>query len=216
VAIRAMQTVLTNFWSTRYTLLEHAMRTTWHRFHQTMLLLIAPLILASCAELVEFRSDIARLRSDLHANSQILTQLSAQVNELERRQAATESASRQTQYELSQAIEVLLKRSLIAENRRAIGESGKSQSKEAEKPKREALQLPFETQRAISQGRKSSQEEKHLSLGMTQEEVRRMLGEPVNIEEAGSYIFWQYSPMKNQKYVVFERVNGQVSGWRGL
>jgi outer membrane murein-binding lipoprotein Lpp len=216
MVIWAMQIVLTNSWSSRYTLLAHTMRTVWHRLPRIMVPVIAPLILAGCVELVEFRSDIARLRSDLQANAQILSQLSARVDELERRQAATESASRQTQYELSQAIEVLLKRSLIAENRRAIGESGKSQSKEAEKPKREALQLPFETQRAISQGRKSSQEEKHLSLGMTQEEVRRMLGEPVNIEEAGSYIFWQYSPMKNQKYVVFERVNGQVSGWRGL
>jgi hypothetical protein len=32
-------------------------------------------------------TDIARLRSDLHANSQILSQLSARVNEIERRQA---------------------------------------------------------------------------------------------------------------------------------
>jgi hypothetical protein len=185
------------------------MRTVWHRLPQTMVPVLAPLILASCAELVEFRSDIAHLRSDLQANTQVLSQLSARVDELERRQAATQSASRQTQHELSQAIEVLLKRALIAENRRATAESGKSQSKEV-------LQLPVETQRAISQGKKSSQEEKHLSLGMTQEEVRRMLGEPVSIEHAGSYIFWQYSPMSNQKYVVFERVNGQVSGWRGL
>ena len=43
-----------------------------------------------------------------------------------------------------------------------------------------------------------------------------MLGEPLSIEEAGSYIFWQYSPRSNQQYVVFERANGQVSGWRGL
>jgi hypothetical protein len=192
------------------------MRTVWHRLSQTMVPVLAPLILASCAELVEFRSDIAHLRSDLQANTQVLSQLSARVDELERRQAATQSASRQTQHELSQAIEVLLKRALIAENRRATAESGKSQSKEAEKPEKEVLQLPVETQRAISQGKKSSQEEKHLSLGMTQEEVRRMLGEPVSIEHAGSYIFWQYSPMSNQKYVVFERVNGQVSGWRGL
>jgi hypothetical protein len=216
VVIRAMQIVLTNFWSTRYTLLAHTMRTVWHRLPQTMVPVIAPLILASCAELVEFRSDISHMRSDLQANARILSQLSARVDELERRQAATESASRQTQHEMSQAIEVLLKRALIAENRRATGQSGKSQSKEAEKPEKEVLQLPFETQKAISQGRKSSQEEKHLSLGMTQEEVRRLLGEPVSIEVAGSYIFWQYSPMNNQKYVVFERVNGQVSGWRGL
>jgi hypothetical protein len=51
---------------------------------------------------------------------------------------------------------------------------------------------------------------------MSQEDVRRTLGDPVSIENAGSYIFWQYSQMSNQKYVVFEKASGQVSGWRGL
>jgi hypothetical protein len=215
-AFRAMQTLLTNYWFMRHTSLEHAMRTVRHKLPQIMALAIAPLILGSCAELIEFRSDIARLRSDLHANTQTLSQLSARVDELERRQAAAESASRQTQHELSQAIEVLLKRALITDNRKAIRESGKSQSMEGEKLENEVQQRPAATQRAAPQGRKSSQGEKHLSLGMTQEEVRRMLGEPLSIEEAGSYIFWQYSPRSNQQYVVFERVNGQVSGWRGL
>jgi hypothetical protein len=192
------------------------MRTVRHRLPQIMALAIAPLILGSCADLIEFRSDIARLRSDLHANTQILSQLSARVDELERRQAATESASQQTQQELSQAIEVLLKRALIADNRKAIRESGRSQSMEGEKPEKEVQQRPEATQRAAPLGRKSAQGEKRLSLGMTQEEVRRMLGEPLSIEEAGSYIFWQYSPRSNQQYVVFERASGQVSGWLGL
>jgi hypothetical protein len=191
-AFRAMQTLLTNFWSMRHTSLEHAMRAVRHRLPRIMALAIAPLILGGCADLIEFRSDSARLRSDLHANTQILSQLSARVDELERRQAATESASRQTQHELSQAIEVLLKRALITDNRKAIRESGKSQSMEGEKLEKEVQQRPAATQRAAPLGRKSSQGEKHLSLGMTQEEVRRMLGEPLSIEEAGLYIFWQY------------------------
>jgi len=29
-------------------------------------------------------------------------------------------------------------------------------------------------------------------------------------------VFWHYSPMSNQQYVIFETVNGRVSGWRGL
>ena len=107
-----------------------------------MALAIAPLMLGSCAELVEFRTDIARLRSDLQANTQVLSQLSAQVDELERRQADAESAARQTQQDLSQAIEVLLRKALMTEDRQITRESGKSQSKDAEKPESQARQLP--------------------------------------------------------------------------
>lgn len=72
--------------------------------------------------------DIARLRADLHANTQTLSQLSVRVDELERRQADMESAVRQTQRELSQAIDVLLKKALITENRQPPRESGSSRS----------------------------------------------------------------------------------------
>jgi hypothetical protein len=216
VAIRAMQTTLMDHWFIRHTSLGHARRTVWHRLSQTMALVIAPLVLGSCAELIEFRSDITRLRSDLHTNTQILSQLSARVDEFERRQAAMENASRQTQQDLSQAIEVLLRKALMTEDRQTTRESGKSQPKDIEKPESQAHQLPEASQGTSSRGGNAHHGRKDLSLGMTQEEVRRMLGEPVSIEEAGSYVFWQYSPMSNQKYVVFERVNGQVSGWRGL
>ena len=119
MAIRVMQAILTHHCSMRHTSLGHAMRTIWHRFPRPWRWLIAPLILGSCAELIEFRTDIAHLRSDLHANSQILSQLSARVNEIERRQADTESAARQTQQELSQAVEVLLRKALMTENRQS-------------------------------------------------------------------------------------------------
>jgi hypothetical protein len=51
---------------------------------------------------------------------------------------------------------------------------------------------------------------------MTHDEVRRTLGEPISIDNVGAYVFWQYSEMRNQKYVIFEKASGQVSGWRGL
>ena len=74
---------------------------------------------------VEFRTDIVRLRSDLQANTQALSQLSARMDELERRQADAENAARQTQQDLSQAIEVLLRKALIAEDRQSTRESRK-------------------------------------------------------------------------------------------
>jgi hypothetical protein len=160
--------------------------------------------------------DIARLRADLHANTQTLSQLSVRVDELERRQADMESAVRQTQRELSQAIAVLLKKALMTENRQTTRESGKSQSRDTERLERQVRQLPSVAQDSTSRGENAPQARKYLSLGMTQDEVRRTLEEPISIDNAGAYVFWQYLQMRNQKYVIFEKVSGQVSGWRGL
>jgi uncharacterized protein with von Willebrand factor type A (vWA) domain len=210
VATRMMQTILRNYWYNRHTSFGRVPKMAWHRISRAVAVAIAPLLLASCAELMESRTDITYLRSDLQANTQLLSQLSARVDELERRQAATENTTQHMQQELSQAIEVLLKKALVKENRQTTREFGKNQSKETETLERQAHPLPSETQKASSQGGK------HLSLGMTQEDVRRILGDPISIENAGSYIFWQYSQISNQKYVVFEKASGQVSGWRGL
>jgi K+-sensing histidine kinase KdpD len=215
-----MPTILTHAWYLRHPLFGRAMSTTmsttWYVLPRAAALAIASLILASCAELGEFPNDSARLRSDLQANTQTLSQISARLDELERRQADLESTARQTQQELSQAVEVLLRKALIAENRQTTREAGKSQPKDAEKPESQARQVAPAGQGASLPWGDPHQGRKQLSLGMTQDDVRRILGEPISIEQVGSYVFWQYSPMSNQQYVIFETVNGRVSGWRGL
>jgi hypothetical protein len=210
VAMRTMQASVTNHWDNHRTTLEPVLRTARQRLAYVATVLIVPLLLGSCAELTDYPADSTRLRSDLQANTQLLTRLSARVEALESRQADTEITTQHMQQELSQAIEVLLKRALVKENRQTTRESGKSQAKDTDVLERQARPLSSETQRVSSQGGK------HLSLGMTQEEVRRTLGDPVSVENAGAFIFWQYSQMSNQKYVVFEKASGQVSGWRGL
>jgi DNA-binding protein H-NS len=215
MTMRTMQT-LVNHWRLRPMRWGQSMRGARHGLPRAVALAIAPLMLGSCAELVELRTDIARLRSDLHANTETLSQLTARLDELERRQATTDSAARQTHQELSQAIEVLLKKALIAENRLARIGSERHQSKGLEKLDSQARQPPSEPQDTSPQGKNPRPGGKHLSLGMTQEDVRRTLGDPISIEDAGSYIFWQYSWLSNQKYVVFDKDSGQVSGWRGL
>jgi hypothetical protein len=215
MAIRIMQTILTHYNDMRQPSLGRAMKTARYSFPRAVALAIAPLMLGSCADLIEFRMDISGLRSDLHANTQVLSQLSARVDELERRQADAESAARQTQQDLSQAIEVLLRKALMTEDRQITRELGKSQSKDAETPESQARQLPAAAPGASSRGRNPSPGSKQLSLGMTQDDVRRMLGDPISIEPVGSYVFWHYSHMSNQQYVIFEKMSGQVSGWRG-
>jgi hypothetical protein len=197
MAIGMMQTILTHYNDMRHPSLEQAMKTARHSFLRAVALAIGPLMLGSCADLIEFRTDIGRLRSDLHANTQVLSQLSARVDELERHQADAESAARQTQQDLSKAIEVLLRKALMTEDRQITRESGKSQSKDAEKPESQARQLPAATQGASSRGGNSDPGRKQLSLGMTQDDVRRMLGDPISIEPVGLYVFWHYSPMSN-------------------
>jgi hypothetical protein len=103
----------------------------------------------------------------------------------------------------------------MMEDRQITRESGKSQSKDAEQPENLARQLPAEAQGASARGRNTYPGGKQLSLGMTQDDVRRMLGDPISIEPVGTYVFWHYSPMSNQQYVIFEKMSGQVSGWRG-
>lgn len=216
MAIRTKQTILANPWRVHHHPLGRVVSPAWRWLTRAMALVIAPLVLGSCAELRPFRADIAQLRSDLHTNAEILSQLAARVDELERRQVATDSTVRQTQQELTQAVEVLLKKALVMESRLTTIKSDRNQSKSTEKSDRLARQQPSEAKSTAPDGQGSPQGGKHLSLGMTQEDVRRTLGDPVSIENTGSYIFWQYSQMNNQKYVLFDKVTRQVWGWRGL
>jgi hypothetical protein len=137
---------------------------------------------------------------------------------LERRQGEAESNARQTQQDLSQAIEVLLRKALITEDRQSTRDSGKNQSYTTEKPEGQSRELSAGKQRASSRGGNFRPGRQQLSLGMTQDDVRRMLGEPISIEPVGAYVFWHYSPMstQQQQYVIFAKMSGQVSGWRGL
>jgi hypothetical protein len=216
MAIRMMQAILTSRCSLPHMSLEHTMTSVWPKLPQAGALAIALFILGSCAELGEFRTDIAHLRSDLHTNTQALSQLSARIDEIERRQRETDGAARQTQQDLSQAVEVLLRKALITEDHRVTRESAKSQSHESEQPEGQARELSAGEQGALSRGGNFRPARKQLSLGMTQDDVRRMLGDPISIEPVGAYVFWHYSPMSNQRYVIFGKMSGQVSGWRGL
>jgi SmpA/OmlA family protein len=164
---------------------------------------ISSFILCGCAEMDRFRSD-------RNTQDAALVALTERVNELKHRLAVNERASKQTYQELKQAIETLLKKALETENRLSNLESGRVETKKIEKTAKPALKQPMETSRAVKQ------DQKQLRLGMTQEEVRHLFGEPISIESSGDYIFWQYAQESNQKYVVFEKANGRVSGWLGL
>jgi hypothetical protein len=173
-------------------------------------LVILALGLVSCAEFTPLPADISRLQADLHTNSETLTQISARVDQLERRQSIPDHPSGQTSQELTQAIEVLLKKALLTESRLTALESAQLSTRAPEKPAQRARQQPPDP------GDTSRREATPLSLGMTREEVRSALGDPVSTELAGSYTIWQYSQENHQKYVIFENGTGQVWGWWGL
>jgi hypothetical protein len=177
---------------------------------RVMALVIAALGLVSCAEFTPSPPDISRLQADLRANSELLAQISARVDQLERRQSVPDHPSGQTSQEFTQAIEVLLKKALLTESRLAALESGALRPRVPGKPNKPT------PQQGPSAGDAPQPQEGSLSLGMTRDEVRRVLGEPVSTEMAGSYTIWQYSQENHQKYVIFENSSGQVWGWWGL
>jgi hypothetical protein len=179
-----------------------------------MIVVVVSWLVVGCAELVEFRADIARLRSDLQANAQSLSQMAARVDELERRQAEAESAARRTQQDLSQAIEVLLRKALITEDRQITREADKHWHQGPTNPESQPRLDSATGQGSTAEGVNWQPGRKQLSLGMSRDDVRHLLGEPLSIEPVGSYVFWHYSPLRNHQYIIFDTMSGQVSGWR--
>ena len=212
MAIRVRQALVTSRCARSDVSFAQAVTRVWPTLSATVALASALVLLGSCADLSEFRTDIARLRSDLHATTQVL---SARMDELERDQGEVESVARHTQQDLSQVIEALPAKALIPKGRQITRDSGKSQSPETARPEGRARELPAGGQEASSRGGTFRPGRWQLSLGMTQDEVRRRLGDPLSIEPVGAYVFWHYSPIRNQQYVIFEQMSGQVSGWRG-
>jgi hypothetical protein len=52
-----------------------------------------------------------------------------------------------------------------------------------------------------------------LQLSLSPTEVRDLLGEPVRVEDAPTFVFWHYGA---DAYVVFERGTARVYGWVGV
>jgi hypothetical protein len=171
------------------------------------------LVLSGCAGQEAFRSEVTRVSTDQSSQNAALATLAERLDGVERRLNADAQATEQFRQELKVAVQVLLKKALVTDNRLASLESALT-ALTAAKPSEKAA-LPAKRRESAVNG-VAEPRAPRLSLGMTQEDVRRILGDPVNAERAGEYIFWYYSRLKNQEYVVFEQSNGRVSGWLGL
>jgi hypothetical protein len=55
-----------------------------------------------------------------------------------------------------------------------------------------------------------------LHLGMTQADVRDLLGEPASVEAVAGVVFWHYGTEEHEQDVVFAQGTGQVQGWLGF
>ncbi|HXH14295.1 MAG TPA: hypothetical protein VNP04_31605 [Alphaproteobacteria bacterium] len=195
MAIRAIQAV----WRGR-----------WRWSTRTVAVVLCGLGVVSCAELHEVQSDMIRLRADLQAHQAALAALAQRVETVERQVVAADKAGAHPSQEVQQAVEILLKKALEIDTRMAQLETAQVASRRSERPPQPSPQPPQEARS------EAVNERRELNLGMTQEEVRRLFGAPLRTEYAGPYIFWQYAPLRDQKYVVFDREGGRVSGWRGL
>jgi catechol 2,3-dioxygenase-like lactoylglutathione lyase family enzyme len=78
----------------------------------------------------------------------------------------------------------------------------------------QASALADEPREPASAGRSTVREHRPgLQLGMSQTEVRDLLGAPVSVEATSKFVFWHYGP---EQYVVFEQATGRVHGWVGV
>ena len=64
--------------------------------------------------------------------------------------------------------------------------------------------------RTVQQGRPK------LQPGLSQAEVRDLLGEPSSVDDAPDFVYWQYGTAKYTAYVYFDKATGQVRGWLGI
>jgi hypothetical protein len=55
-----------------------------------------------------------------------------------------------------------------------------------------------------------------LQAGMTQAEVRDLLGEPASVEAIAGFVFWHYGTEEHEHTVVFEQGTERVHGWLGF
>ena len=67
-----------------------------------------------------------------------------------------------------------------------------------------------------SEGRAAEHRSPRLALGMSQSEVRALLGAPAGVEEGAGFVFWQYGTDEHEQEVVFEQNTGRVLGWVGF
>jgi hypothetical protein len=195
MAIRAIQAAVREHWQSSVRLIAVAM---WG------------VGLVGCAELGAIRSEMARLRADLMAYHTAMESLTERVQAIEQRGATSESGVAHPSHDLQQGVEVLLKKALEIDVRVSQLEATKNVGSRAPMPR------PSPPKSALEERGPTIDKRQEISLGMTQEEVRQIIGDPLRTEYAGDYIFWHYSPLSYQKYVVFERENGRVSGWLGL
>jgi hypothetical protein len=67
-----------------------------------------------------------------------------------------------------------------------------------------------------SEGSAAEHRSPRLALGMSQSEVRALLGAPAGVEEGAGFVFWQYGTDEHEQEVVFEQNTGRVLGWVGF
>jgi hypothetical protein len=212
LALRVRQALVTSRGARSAVSFAQAVTRVWPTLPAAVALASALVLLGGCADLSEFRTDLSHVRADLHATTQGLSQLSARMDALERRQGEAESAARHTHQDLSQAMEALSK-ALSPKGPQITRGARKSLSPKPAKPEGQARELSAGGPEAASRGGNVRPGRRQLRLGMTPDEVRHKLGEPLRIEPAGAYVVWHYAPISTQQYVIFEHLSGQVAGW---
>jgi hypothetical protein len=163
------------------------------------------------AAVEQLHAAVSQLGAGLRERDAVLGQLTARLQALEQDVAKhPRPAGRRAVLAAMDplpALDGLAQRLQEVEHRLTTLETGRPEANRVEAP-REPTRRPAPADRATAR-----QGGPRLQPGLTQAEVRGLLGEPVRVEATPQFVFWYYG---SEAYVVFEQGTGRVYGWLGV
>ena len=165
-------------------------------------------------EIGQLRAAIGRLQGDVGLIDRSLGKLAGRLEALDQRVTASESRPRPTaevprpepRRARTEASEVPVKKAPEPESRPASSAPGPIVSERSEARGGQARQPSMEASAATREGPKG------LRQGMTQEDVRRLWGNPHSTQVTVFYLYWNYP---DKKWVSFAWT-GHVRAWEGF
>ena len=163
------------------------------------------------AAVEQLHTAVSQLGAGLRERDAVLGQLTARLQALEQEVAKHPRPAGRREVLAAMdplpALDSLTQRLREVERRLTALETGRPEANRVDAP-REPTRQPAPAGR--SPARPGGP---RLQPGLTQAEVRDLLGEPVRVEATPQFVFWYY---EHEAYVVFEQGTGRVHGWVGM
>ena len=166
------------------------------------------------AAVEQLHAAVNQLEAGLRERDALLGQLTARLHALEQDvvRRARPSGEREVlpAIDLLPAVDSLVQRLREVERRLTSMEAGRPAPSRADAPREQTGEPAAAGSSTARPGRQP------LQPGMSQAEVRGLLGAPVSVDDTSDFIYWYYGTTKDTRYIYFDRGTGRVSGWLGF